>query len=142
MLPLEKLGYMIEGYCPYPQGFGQSGFSISLAPELAGKFKLLKRNDDAPLKSMLLDYMKKSVAEYDRALCRIEFLDDSWLIRSMAVGGQCACFGIDGMSIDLIRRGDYGSSVSYNPHNIDNPQQASAILGTWLLWFNHVIFVD
>lgn len=110
---------------------GMYGFSIILAQPVAEAIiKAEKRDETCLLFTMLQDRLNNSVETCDRRYACLSFHEDTWLLRSIVVGGQCACFTFSR---------PIGGSVRYSPHNIDSREQAAAILSTWLLWFNHVI---
>lgn len=68
------------------------------------------------------------------------FWDDRCLLTNLTVEPGNAC----GLDLD---HGDYQSvqrrcvqhtPVRYLPHNVDSQRQATALLASWLLWYNHI----
>lgn len=109
-------------------GMGQYGCTIILAKEAVAELLLTKRDDTAPLIQMLEYRIRHSISH---AQPSFRWHEDTWLLTSFQIGGQCACLGIDGNCLGRLGT----ENVRYNPHNIDSPEHAAAALSTWLLWF-------
>lgn len=123
--------YSIEGFnSERGLGRGQYGLTIVLAAPVVPAISGQRRDESVPLFRMLQERLRNSLTAYDRSYSRMSFHEDTWLLRSLVVGSDCACFGC---------RAPSGGALRYDSHNIDSPDQAAAILSTWLLWFNHVI---
>lgn len=131
--------YSIEGFdTRLGLGMGRYGFSITLAEPIVKALLNTKRDDFVPLAIGVKERLVKSHKK-DYGGCHVEYYADTWLIRSIRVEGDCACFGIDGSTVSALTDKNRERNIKYNPHNIDSPEQAAIILSAWLLWFNHII---
>lgn len=90
----------------------------------------LKRDENSFLYKQLTERLFNSLGVYDRGLARLTFYEDTWLLKGMQVGQNCACF---------TSRLNRGSHLRYDPHNLETLEMAAAALSTWLLWFNYVV---
>lgn len=133
--------FMINNFHTVPgKGRGAYGPSIILDEGFVQKVVELEfRSDESsPFYSILQDNLKSSVSERDRNLARIVFYKDSWLIRSMHLGHDCACFSFDSNTLSKLDRNSF-RDIRYTSHNIDSSHYGATIVSTWLLWFNSII---
>lgn len=127
--------FYLTGLTSVPgRGLGQYGITASLDGSVALALLKEKRDAKAPLIAMLETELRGGKGK--AGLARLSFVDDSWLLRHLMLpGGNCACFGIDGMRLDSL---DSGRDVSWHSHNIDSPNQAMTLASVWLLWINTI----
>lgn len=97
-----------------------------------------RREENSPLLRDLLQRIKLSVPPADRGFARLDFHGDTWLLLGMHGGGDCACCGVAGGSRTFLERGEE-RTLRYTSHNIDTPEQAAAVVSTWLMWFNNAV---
>lgn len=128
-------------------GFGVYGFSIALAGPVAKALIKVKRDPKQPLNKIVLDRLKSSFGSrtlssgekaYGSGFESVSYFEDTWLLTGIKVADNCACFVVSNDQIKMLDSNSH-LNISYNPNNIDTLQQATAILSTWLLWFNYVI---
>ncbi len=129
--------YRIEGLTTRRGlGMGAYGISISIDKELAFKLYQFKRDENVPLIQMMK-------AELNHKYGRIEFVDDSWLLRLIMIESMsCSCFGLSGNVLESIKDKTLIQDLTWSPHNIDCPEQASRILSIWLIWFNNICCIE
>lgn len=131
-----KALYQIQGLTSRrDRDFGQYGVVISLDGDVARKilYNKQRRNQESPLYKIMVE-------EVNNKYGRIEFIEDSWLLRLIQLEPmQCSCFGIEGMALDTL---DKARSVKWTPHNIDSPHQAAQLVSIWLYWFNHMACLE
>ena len=141
------IAYTIDGFSGrYATSPGGRGFSIELHQTFVGPILKARRNPEVPLNRMIEETLLGSVELYDKGHARVRYLEDTWFLLGIQIGGQCACLSIDGGDCDMLTRFDENvaagmRSIMWNPHNIDTPRQAAAALATWLVWFNHVSLI-
>lgn len=115
-------------------GMNRSGFAIVLDSNFAAAVSKIKRDEGERVSEMMLHILTETLGKSNVDPNAIEFVGDSWLLQSLRVGGNCACFSAGSLS-----PGDFSRHIRYSPHNIDNPRQAMCLLAMWLEWFNTVI---
>ena len=110
---------------------GPHGFSIHVARPFVDALLKAGKRSDSRLEARLNERLRDSIAsDCDRGLARVTFHAETYLLRSIIVGSECAC-----LRSTLPRTG----AVVFDPHNIGTIEQDAAILSTWILWFNFVI---
>jgi hypothetical protein len=129
--------YTIEGFNSEPgQGRSGYGFSIILSAPVAAALIAMPREQPAPFEADILQRLRRSISgDYARGLARVDYFGETWLLGGFTVGSDCACFHLDYSTARGIKEGHL-RDLRYGPHNIDTREQASAILSTWLMWFN------
>jgi hypothetical protein len=132
--------YSIEGFNSAPGGGrGSYGVRIVLVAEAVEAILRIpeRRKEGGRFTDGLLERVRRTVHEADAPFARLDFHDDSFLLLGMHVGGECACFSVNGDRRGQLSRGEV-IPLLYECHNIDTPEQAAAIVSTWLMWFNNV----
>lgn len=132
--------YSIEGFNS-ARGLGRDGYglTITLAAKAVEAILLLeeRRDETNPFYTDLVERIRRTVPGPDASYARLDFYEDTWLLVGMRVGSDCACFGVGGGRREQLLRGD-AILLRYDSHNVDTPEQAAAIVSTWLEWFNTV----
>ena len=113
-------------------GMGKYGPSIVLSEEAVAAFMAVKLTNKN-LQTIVVQHISESVPKSH--LGQALFYEDTAFLRSLTVGGQCACLGIDGGAISYLGT----EAVRYHPHNIDSAEQSAVALSAWLVWFNLAI---
>lgn len=116
-------------------GMSQYGPSIVLAGDTV-KALLQTKMDVSLIRNAMLERIEKSFKGRHCHMGQAIFHEDTLMLKSLSVGGNCACLGIDGNALSDMRE---GQAVRYHPHNIDSAEQSSVALSAWLLWFNAAI---
>jgi len=135
-MQIESGLYSID-YFNTERGLGMGGYGPSIV--LAGvavKALLEVKMDTIHIRNAMLERIDKSLKGGRRDMGQAIFHEDTLMLKSLSVGGNCACLGIDGNALSDMRE---GQSVRYHPHNIDSAEQSAAALSAWLLWFNGAI---
>lgn len=133
--------YSIEGFtAERGRGHGGYGLTITLAAEVVEAFMRVgvRRDESRLFYAELLDGIRNAVQPLDASYARLDVYEDTWILLGMRVGSDCACFNVGGHRREELGRGK-AYTLRYDAHNIDTPEQAAAIVSTWLLWFNHMI---
>lgn len=135
--------YKIEDYHVEP-GRGDSAYGPSIILDrrvVETLAQIPQRNSSSlPLHKVLEQYLLRSMpAPYNRS-AGLEFYKDSLLLISISCYGgisRPSCHITPSMLTEL-EEGIF-PNVRYRPFNIDQADLSSAVLSTWLMWFNHVI---
>lgn len=115
------------------------GFSIMLSAPVVAALLKTRRNENAPLLAALHERIHRSFAPERAAhIPAPEFVGDSWLLASLRVPGDCACFFINRDVTESLLRGSKPCDLRYSSHNLRSIQEAACVLSVWLMWFNHV----
>lgn len=131
---------------------GRFGFSVFLDREIAKKAfeKELPEGHhfNEIAESILIDcgLIKKSQRIYHSPynFAKNEEGNLSSLIHYVQVPGDACELGMAWREIDSLRRDDHRNWVEYHPDNVDNHQQAYALLGLFTYWANiiNILFKD
>lgn len=129
-------GYSIEHFSSARQGgFGGSGFSITVSEEIVNALINTKKEKGERVTALMLDIFERTFGTDALVFARnMTFYRDSWMLTSLCVGSDCACFSTGNPSL---LDGGVTRDIKFSPHNIDTPEQAACLLAMWLLWFNH-----
>jgi hypothetical protein len=137
------LPYSIELFCVEP-GRGPAGYgpSIVMADYMVEAILALPNKLDLkdPFYTALVEHVAKSAPGPKSGAGWLEFLDDTWLLTTVTIGGgsnRPSC-GLMGSTKSELSEGGVGN-IRYQPFNIDHMDQSAAILSTWLMWFDGVI---
>lgn len=143
----EKFLYRIEGFFPADRlNLGAYGFAVELDKDFANKalqteiteegYKNLTKSVETTIRRVGL------VGKNDRVRTPYNFVANkegklTCLLQFCTVPGDACDLGIGGIeSGDFIARGVINRNPMYQPHNVDHPKQAYALLSAWLTWFN------
>jgi hypothetical protein len=127
MLTQSKLLYRVNGFSRrYDISMGSCIFCIELDAEFAKaclNFKITSEQSKRLLDGSRLMLQDKNI--------RMSFLNDSFLLSSFSVSGDCCCLGIDGNEQNPEH---WYKNIEYHGHNIDSRNQAYDLLSIFCHW--------
>ena len=126
--------FNIIGFTSVNGGMNASGFSIVLHKDFAAAVAKTKRNEGGLLAVQMREILVETLGEANIDPFPILFSGESWLLQSLRIGRNCACFSAGNLNDNNFTR-----HIRYSPHNIDSPREAACLLAVWLQWFNGVI---
>ncbi|MEI8343734.1 MAG: hypothetical protein WCF93_02150 [Candidatus Moraniibacteriota bacterium] len=129
---MNKALYRVSGWSRRVDiSMGACVFSVELDASFAEKTRELKLSYEQ--QSKFEQYIRE-IIEYEHA--RVSFWNDTAFLRSMAVQGNCACLGVEGMILER----DWGGFdfITYNGHNVDSKIQAYDLLTVFSSWVETV----
>ena len=140
----ERFNYRIEGFFPSDTALGSYGFAVELDKDLATKAlnteipeagyvnlqtmarEMITRVGLAKKGEQIREPLKFVTNNQGKTSCLLQFCD---------VPGNACDLGIDGITAgDFAQKGVVERNPVYNPHNVDHPRQAYALLSAWLTW--------
>lgn len=124
--------FQIIGFSSAFKGPSRSGFSIVLHKDFVAQMLKHNRSEGECVTTIMKDILRETVGKANLMPSPIRFHGDTWLLKSLHVGGNCACF-----SSNATLLGD--RHLRFDSHNLDEPIQAACVLSMWLYWFNNVI---
>lgn len=126
--------FQIIDFSSIPAGQHQSGFSIILHKDFAEAVRNVYRDPSETVTQGMEQRIALTFGKAHLVPNAVQWVGATWLLQSVRVGGECACFG-SGFTDpnEMIVR-----HVRFDPHNLDNPLQAAAVLSVWLFWFNTI----
>ncbi len=139
---MHKSSYLIEYLktpTPKETRLGMWGFIIKVSSDFIATARTLPITQEH--KERFLARVKDEVIIrlWDRELynnwVRVQFEEDTALLWSWAVPGNCACMG--NQINNLISDRPY---VEYSPHNVDGMKQAMGLLQIFLMWHDWIYY--
>ncbi len=107
---------------------GSCVFSIQLDSNFARKCREYKLSET--IYRTLIKNAREILKDND---VRLSFFEDSLLISSISVSGDCCCLGIDGRNHDFDKWRDM---IEYGGHNIDSKSQAYDLVSLFNYWLD------
>lgn len=135
--------YEIVGFRPPPKGtdrMGSHGFCVRLSSETVNRMYKAKLKPEHYKRFQEMAGAIAIGAGLSRDLyeTRVTFVDDTCLLRSWSVTGNCTCMGMDGNTQTTLKDGNLSRDyVDYGPHNVDSYTQSYCLLSIFLLWIEY-----
>lgn len=127
--------YEIRGWAKRTDiALGSCCFSVMLDARFAERARAKKLSSEQQHRILS---MAREIIGYN--LARVSFFEDTALVQSVSVEGDCACLGVSGRDMD--DNWSQMTAICYGGHNIDSREQAYDLLAIFLLWIDVIGFV-
>lgn len=143
---MEKFFYRIQGFEPPDDDrLGGYGFNIIVSPDFCKKalnkclpevgYNNLQRYAKNIVDKIMPNRLPAEPLNFFPMNEKEQTL--SCLLQSCSVPGNACSLGVSWAQLSGLKKGDT-DSLHYDPHNVDDKNQAFALLSIWLKWANLV----